>query len=191
MQLSANKRRCRANVDTKVGQCMGKMAALRAMRKNLDYNKQRLLDGKELTEHEMDRSARVHGRADELGWPCVDIAVVLRPLENAAACKRYRQRINQNLGRQKRRAQERQAAISMSEVESSEVESSDEESSDEESGAESSDREISEVLRALCSKKSARMLLETDPHRLRQRQKQIDCGKNTIGYKNCIQSISR
>ena len=33
--------------------------------------------------------------------------------------------------------------------------------------------------------------METDPHRLVQRQKQIDFGKNTVGYENYTKDVPR
>ena len=33
--------------------------------------------------------------------------------------------------------------------------------------------------------------METDPHRLVQRQKQIDFGKNTVGYENYLRAIPK
>lgn len=33
--------------------------------------------------------------------------------------------------------------------------------------------------------------VETDPHRLVQRQKQIDFGKNTVGYENYIKAVPK
>eukprot|EP00741_Cyanophora_paradoxa_P007052 tig00001073_g6823.t1 len=40
-------------------------------------------------------------------------------------------------------------------------------------------------------KLSAKLQKETDPTRLRQRQKQIDLGKNTIGYQNYVKAVPK